>query len=106
VKITVVLRRNPRPNLSTLLAAYFADGVADYPTVWDAVRAFQSESGEEVVRLALSELRGLIGEAVTEEGLRAAADEMSCDYYPLGDGMSYVEFFTALEKTLSQPLLH
>ena len=93
----------PRPHLALLLAAYLADGAAYYPNVWEAVARFRVETPPEFARAAVSELRELMRAGSDEASLAAAADAMGCDYNPTGDGMSYHDFLTGIERMLATP---
>lgn len=104
--VRIKLVPNPRdmPNLRILLGAYLADGAYDYPSVWDAVRAFRHESTSPSVEFAQSELRELLNANQSEEALRAAADRLECGYFPPGVGMTYADFFAHIQQILSQPM--
>ena len=92
---------SPDPHIHMLFAAYLADGAIDFPTVWDAIRAFREENTPAFVAAALAELRGLLATASGEEELMALSDRLPSDYHPPGDGYTYTEFFRLLEDALS-----
>jgi hypothetical protein len=89
------------PELQTLLAGYLnEDWSLDYPNVWAAVDGFRRESPPDLIAAAVTTIGELMTEPDPERALQSACDELGCGYYPPGDGMTYLEWFTRIKDVL------
>jgi hypothetical protein len=89
------------PELEILLAGYLnQDWKLDYPSVWAAVEAFRSQSQPRDVAAAVAAIGTLVVASDGESAIRMVCEEVGCGYYPPGDGLTYLEWFTQVRDSL------
>lgn len=87
--------------LSTVLGAYlYQDWSFEYDTMWDAVRDFRDSEPAPVVAAVAVQVRRILDADHDEAELETVLDQLGIEYNPPGDGWTYRDWLTELEKFL------
>jgi hypothetical protein len=90
------------PNLYRMCGCYFhQDWDMDDPTAEAVVRRYIRDADPQEVQRVAAEIDDFLRIEMTEEERRAVLDRFACEYYPLGDGLSYSDWLRQVHDLLT-----